>query len=152
MLCRGTGPEVVVDNLNPYVKKTAGKDLNAFNQFEKWAEHCINSMCRLLKVPKDHPLKTVLLNAGYCTSCTQLIRNIDLTLKQLDSLQVEMVHFRDELASKVKCNYEKISNLEDIVVTYEDVGNGNAVPHKQEPLMFDEAVKIVYESKDYRPT
>jgi hypothetical protein len=141
-----------LSQLNPYHEEVNNKKRKSTTSttttdrkvFGLWAENCVVSISRLLKIPKSHPFRHFLLNAAYCPSCVQLIRDVDFSLRQIDRLQQQVLGLREDLLSKLGDNYSKIPNLQNITVKLEDV---DTPKRRRSKFVFDEVVKLIFESK-----
>jgi hypothetical protein len=141
-----------LSQLNPYHEEVNNKKRKSTTStttdrkvFGLWAENCVVSISRLLKIPKSHPFRHFLLNAAYCPSCVQLIRDVDFSLRQIDRLQQQVLGLREDLLSKLGDNYSKIPNLQNVTVKLEDV---DTPKRRRSKFVFDEVVKLIFESKN----
>jgi hypothetical protein len=71
----------------------------------KWAQSYSKSMCDLLHL--DFSYHIHFQNADYCKHCLQIVREIDFTLKTLNSLQIRLSNSQREVQSLLQENYEK---------------------------------------------
>jgi hypothetical protein len=80
-----------------------------------WTEKCILTVCRLLKIPSTHPCQKFLTEASYCSECLQLIRDIELCVRNLDTFQMQVLHHREELFKKLAVRFqdEDVSSYKD---------------------------------------